>query len=77
MIYYNQKCNQLLKEEIKNISTKENIPITEICKQLNILPQSYQNIYKKKNLAFSDIADILNILGYDLEIVFVKKGEKE
>ena len=73
MVYKNNLSNNDIKKEIKAISTKENIPISEICKKIDILPQSYQNLYKKQKLAFSDIANILDILGYDLEINFIKR----
>ena len=64
----------LRKKLKKSISVETDIPIAEICKKLNIMPQSYQNIYKKQKLAFCDIADILDCLGYELEINFVPKN---
>lgn len=73
MIYKDNHSNYEIKKEIKAISTKEKIPISEICKKINIMPQSYQNLYKKQKLAFSDIAIILDILGYDLDINFIKR----
>lgn len=73
MIYNGIETNNEIKKEIKSISVKADIPISEICKRLDIMPQSYQNIYKKKKLAFCDIASILNCLGYDLEINFKPK----
>ena len=58
---------------IKSISAETEISISDICKKLDIMPQSYQNIFKKQKLAFSDIADILDCLGYELEINFKPK----
>ena len=73
MIYNGIETNQEMKKKIKTISVDSEITINDICKKLDIMPQSYQNIYKKKKLAFCDIADILDCLGYDLEINFKPK----
>jgi len=73
MIYKGTETNNDFKKKIKAISAETDIPISEVCKKLNIMPQSYQNIYKKQKLAFCDIADILGCLGYELEINFKPK----
>ena len=73
MIYKGIETNNDFKKKIKAISAETDISIAEVCKKLNIMPQSYQNIYKKQKLAFCDIADILDCLGYELEINFVPK----
>lgn len=73
MIYNGTKTNNEIKKKIKSISVETEIPIADVCKKLNIMPQSYQNIYKKQKLAFCDIADILDCLGYELEINFKPK----
>lgn len=73
MIYNGMKTNYEIKKKIKSISAEKEIPISDVCKKLNIMPQSYQNIYKKQKLAFCDIADILDCLGYELEINFKPK----
>lgn len=73
MIYNGIETNNEIKKKIKSISVDTEISITEVCKKLNILPQSYQNIYKKQKLAFCDIAEILDCLGYELDINFVPK----
>ena len=74
MIYKGIETNNDFKKKIKAISDDTDISIAEVCKKLNIMPQSYQNIYKKQKLAFCDIADILDCLGYELEINFVPKN---
>jgi predicted transcriptional regulator len=74
MIYKGIETNNDFKKKIKAISAETDISIAEVCKKLNIMPQSYQNIYKKQKLAFCDIADILDCLGYELEINFVPKN---
>lgn len=73
MIYKGTETNNDIKKKIKSISAKTEISISDICKKLDIMPQSYQNIFKKQKLAFSDIADILDCLGYELEINFKPK----
>lgn len=73
MIYNGLQTNDELKKRIKKLSVETEITITDICKKLNIMPQSYQNIFKKQKLAFSDIANILDCLGYELEINFIPK----
>lgn len=75
MIYKGIETNNDIKKIIKSISVETDISITEICKKLNIMPQSYQNIYKKQKLAFCDIAEILNCFGYELEINFKPKNK--
>jgi hypothetical protein len=74
MIYKGTETNNEFKRKIKTLSVETDISLAEICKKLDIMPQSYQNIYKKQKLAFCDIADILDCLGYDLEINFVPKN---
>ena len=74
MIYKGIETNNDFKKKIKAISAETDISIAEVCKKLNIMPQSYQNIYKKQKLAFCDIADILDCLGYELEMNFVPKN---
>ena len=73
MIYKGIETNNDIKKRIKSISAETEIPISDICQKLNIMPQSYQNIFKKQKLAFCDIADILDCLGYELEINFKPK----
>lgn len=73
MIYNDINTNQEMKKKIKAISVETEIPISQVCEKLSILPQSYQNIFKKQKLAFCDIADILDCLGYELEINFKPK----
>jgi hypothetical protein len=73
MIYKGTETNNDIKKKIKSISAETEISISDICKKLDIMPQSYQNIFKKQKLAFSDIADILDCLGYELEINFKPK----
>lgn len=73
MIYKGIKTNNEIKKKIKSLSVESEIPITDVCQKLNIMPQSYQNIYKKKKLAFCDIAEILDCFGYELEINFIPK----
>lgn len=75
MIYKGIETNNDIKKQIKQISVETDIPVSEVCKQLDILPQSYQNIYKKKKLAFSDIAEILDCFGYELEINFKPRNK--
>ncbi len=74
MIYEGIETNNEIKKKIKSLSVETDISISDICKKLNIMPQSYQNIYKKQKLAFCDIAEILNCLGYELEINFKPKN---
>lgn len=74
MIYNGAETNNEIKKKIKSISVETEIPISDVCKKLNIMQQSYQNIFKKQKLAFCDIADILDCLGYELEINFKPKG---
>lgn len=74
MIYNGIKTNNEIKKKIKALSAETEIPISDVCKKLDIMPQSYQNIYKKQKLAFCDIADILDCLGYELEINFKPKS---
>ena len=74
MIYKGTETNNEFKRKIKTLSVETDISLAEICKKLDIMPQSYQNIYKKQKLAFCDIADILDCLGYELEINFKPKG---
>ncbi|MDE7432741.1 MAG: hypothetical protein K2N34_12625, partial [Lachnospiraceae bacterium] len=64
MIYKGIETNNDIKKKIKSLSVETEIPISDVCKKLNIMPQSYQNIYKKQKLAFCDIAEILDCLGY-------------
>ena len=73
MIYKGTETNNEFKKKIKTLSVETDISLTEVCKKLDIMPQSYQNIYKKQKLAFCDIADILDCLGYELEINFKPK----
>ena len=73
MIYKGIETNNDIKKKIKSLSVETEIPISNVCKKLNIMPQSYQNIYKKQKLAFCDIAEILDCLGYELEINFIPK----
>ncbi len=73
MIYEGIETNKEIKKTLKEISIKTDVPISDICKKLNIMPQSYQNIFKKKKLALCDISEILNCFNYDLEIVFKPK----
>ena len=73
MIYKGTETNNDIKKKIKSISAETEISISDVCKKLDIMPQSYQNIFKKQKLAFSDIADILDCLGYELEINFKPK----
>lgn len=73
MIYTGIETNNTIKKEIKKISIDTGISINDICKKLDIMPQSYQNIFKKKHLSFKDISDILNYFGYELEISFKPK----
>lgn len=73
MIYTGIETNNTIKKEIKKISIDTGISINDICKKLEIMPQSYQNIFKKKHLSFKDISDILNYFGYELEINFKPK----
>ena len=73
MIYKGNETNNEFKKKIKTLSVETDISLTEVCKKLDIMPQSYQNIYKKQKLAFCDIADILDCLGYELEINFIPK----
>ena len=73
MIYTGKETNAEIKKEIKQISVKTDITITDVCQKLDIMPQSYQNIFKKQNLSFGDIAKILDCFGYNLEINFVPK----
>ena len=75
MIYNGTKTNNEIKKKIKSISVETEIPLSDICKKLNIMPQSYQNIFKKQKLAFCDIADILGCCGYELEINFKPKEQ--
>lgn len=74
MIYKGIETNNEIKKKIKALSVETEIPISDVCKKLNIMPQSYQNIYKKQKLAFCDIAEILDCLGYELEINFIPKN---
>lgn len=74
MIYNGIETNNEIKKKIKSISAETEISLTEVCKKLDIMPQSYQNIYKKQKLAFCDIAEILDCFGYELEINFKPKG---
>ena len=74
MIYNGAETNNEFKKKIKSISVETEIPISDVCKKLNIMQQSYQNIFKKQKLAFCDIADILDCLGYELESNFKPKG---
>lgn len=74
MIYTDISTNQEMKKKIKAISAETDTTISDICKKLDILPQSYQNIYKKQKLAFCDIVEILDCLGYQLEINFIPKN---
>ena len=73
MIYKGTETNNEFKKKIKTLSVETDISLTEVCKKLDIMPQSYQNIYKKQKLAFCDIADILDYVGYELEINFIPK----
>ena len=73
MIYKGTETNNEFKKKIKTLSVETDISLTEVCKKLDIMPQSYQNIYKKQKLGFCDIADILDCLGYELEINFIPK----
>lgn len=73
MIYKGTETNNDFKKKIKAISVETDISLAEVCKKLDIMPQSYQNIYKKQKLAFCDIADILDCLGYELEVNFIPK----
>lgn len=73
MIYKGFETNNEIKKKIKSLSAETDISISDICKKLNIMPQSYQNIYKKQKLAFCDVADILDCLDYELEINFKPK----
>ena len=73
MIYTGKETNAEIKKEIKQISVKTDITISDVCQKLDIMPQSYQNIFKKQNLSFGDIAKILDCFGYNLEISFVPK----
>lgn len=75
MIYKGLETNQEMKKIIKQISVETDISLSDVCKQLSIMPQSYQNIFKKQKLAFCDITDILDCLGYELEINFKPKNK--
>lgn len=52
MIYKGIETNKEIKKTIKEISVKTDVPLSDICKKLNIMPQSYQNIFKKRNLLY-------------------------
>ena len=46
MIYTGKETNAEIKKEIKQISVKTDITITDVCQKLDIMPQYYQNIFK-------------------------------
>lgn len=73
MIYKGIETNKEIKKTIKEISVKTDVSVSDVCKKLNIMPQSYQNIFKKKKLALCDISKILDCFNYDLEIIFKPK----
>ena len=73
MIYKGIETNKEIKKTIKEISVKTDVPVSDVCKKLNIMPQSYQNIFKKKKLALCDISTILDCFNYELEIIFKPK----
>lgn len=68
MLYEN---NEQIKRLIKGYAALNGMTINDICKQLNIYPQTMQNIFKKKNLSFEDVQRIAQAFGYCLTIDLV------
>ncbi|WRK54567.1 helix-turn-helix transcriptional regulator [Coprobacillaceae bacterium CR2/5/TPMF4] len=65
------KCNDMLRDQLKDLLKEKRYKNSDIAEKMNISPQNFSNIInKKKFLTFDDVSDILNVINYDLVIEF-------
>lgn len=65
--------NEGLKKEFKKVAIDRNMSMTEIAKNMDMIPQDLSNRFARKKISFEDFAKWCDAMDCDLVIDIVKR----